>query len=292
MSQPIYDRIFVENIQLYAHHGVYAEELKLGQKFEISLSCKLDPAPYTHDDHLRQTVSYARLTEIVVEASNAGPFKLVETLGETIALNILSAFPTIAEVSVTIVKPGAAVGAVIAGAGAEITRQRQENFAIALGSNLGEKAQNLRAALAMLGNTAGIKLEAVSSFYKTPPWGNTSQDWFVNAVITGITSLSPQQLFLRAKQIEFALGRLPAPHWGPRLIDLDVLFYGTREVKTERLTLPHPRMLERAFVLVPLAEILPEGHQMKAVVATALEGLAVVDVKAVELLTTPAQQIP
>jgi dihydropteroate synthase len=129
---------------------------------------------------------------------------------------------------------------------------------LALGGNVGDKVASLRRALRALAAEPGIELSAVSRLYRTPPWGKTDQDWFVNACALGRTSLKPEALLERMKALEVELGRAPAERWGPRVIDIDLIAYGDIALNTEWLTLPHPELFNRAFVLVPLAEIAPD----------------------------------
>ncbi len=129
---------------------------------------------------------------------------------------------------------------------------------LALGGNVGDKALSLRRALGAIASEPEIELTRVSRFYRTPPWGKTDQDWFVNACALGLTRLAPEALLDRMKALEVGLGRVSAERWGPRVIDIDLIAYGDIALKTERLTLPHPELLNRAFVLVPLAEIAPD----------------------------------
>ena len=129
---------------------------------------------------------------------------------------------------------------------------------LGLGSNLGDKPAMLREALRRLDEAAGVKVVACSGFYRTPPWGKTDQDWFVNACLRGTTRLSPERLLKRTQAIEIQIGRLPGVRWGPRVIDIDILYAGNAELKGDGLTLPHPEMLNRVFVLLPLAEIAPD----------------------------------
>jgi dihydropteroate synthase len=129
---------------------------------------------------------------------------------------------------------------------------------LALGGNVGDKAQSLRRALRAIAAEPGIELTAVSRFYRTPPWGKTDQDWFVNACALGRTSFEPEALLERVKRLEVQLGREPTEHWGPRVIDIDLIAYNDVALKTERLTLPHPELFNRAFVLIPLTEIAPD----------------------------------
>jgi len=131
---------------------------------------------------------------------------------------------------------------------------------IALGGNLGDVRATFDQAIAQLCDGAALRLLARSSDYRTPPWGVTDQPAFINAAIAVSTSLSPHDLLARTKATERALGRDAARerHWGPRPIDLDILAYDDIELHDRDLTLPHPYMFERAFVLVPLAEIAPD----------------------------------
>lgn len=132
-------------------------------------------------------------------------------------------------------------------------RERGELVFLGLGSNLGDSEENLRRALELIGRH--VTLERVSSLYDTEPWGYHDQPRFLNCVCTGRTSLEPRPLLRALKDIETALGRVPTFRNGPRAIDLDILFYGDRVVSEPELEIPHPRLAERVFVLVPLTEI-------------------------------------
>ncbi len=129
---------------------------------------------------------------------------------------------------------------------------------LGLGSNVGDKAAMIAQAVTQLDATPGIRVTARSSDYRTPPWGDTDQDWFLNAAVGVETGLNPHGLLEAALNIETALGRVRKRRWGPRLIDIDVLSYAGAQVSDERLVLPHRYVRERAFVLVPLAEIAPD----------------------------------
>src|SRR5271157_5263317 len=127
---------------------------------------------------------------------------------------------------------------------------------LALGTNLGDRIANLRAAIEAL--SPEINVIAESKVYETPPWGYENQPAFLNMAVKGETALEPESLLKRLKQLEVQLGREQSFHWGPRLIDIDILFYDNLILKSESLIIPHPRLHERAFVLVPLAEIAPD----------------------------------
>ena len=127
---------------------------------------------------------------------------------------------------------------------------------LALGSNLGERAANLRAAVARMAEQ--VVVERVSSVYETAPAYLLDQPRFLNAALRGRTALAPIDLLAFLKQIERELGRVGGVRFGPRAIDLDILVYDDLALDGEALTIPHPRMAERPFVLVPLAEIAPD----------------------------------
>lgn len=128
---------------------------------------------------------------------------------------------------------------------------------LGLGGNLGDVPRTIAAALERL-EVAGVRTLARSSLYRTPPWGNTDQPPFVNACARGRTELRPRALLGTILALEADLGRERGERWGPRTIDIDILDYDGIALREPGLTLPHPRLTERAFVLVPLAEIAPE----------------------------------
>jgi len=155
------------------------------------------------------------------------------------------------------------------------TRSRARVY-LSLGSNLGERRANLEGALERLREIPGLQITRVSRAYRSAALGVEEQPEFLNLAAQGRTSLPPEQLLRAAKEIERAMGRTPGERWGPRTIDIDVLMYDSLRVGTEQLALPHPRMEERAFVMVPLAEIapdltLPSGRRAAAVAAALRE---------------------
>lgn len=128
---------------------------------------------------------------------------------------------------------------------------------IGVGSNLGEREDNCHKALQLL-ETNGVTILRRSSLFETEPWGEKDQPRFINMAVEGETSLSPDQLLNVVKTVERTLGRERTFRWGPRIIDLDILFYDEMAISTEDLCLPHPRIAEREFVLLPLSEITPQ----------------------------------
>lgn len=128
---------------------------------------------------------------------------------------------------------------------------------ISIGSNLGDRAANCREAVRRIAGNADMRVVKASSLYETEPWGVKEQGAFVNSVVEIETVAEPGELFDFLKTVEAGIGRTPGKRWGPRVIDLDIIFFGDLVVDEERLKIPHPSMEERAFVLVPLNEIAP-----------------------------------
>ena len=128
---------------------------------------------------------------------------------------------------------------------------------LSLGANLGNREETLREAMRRIGAAESVELTAVSSVYETEPWGKLDQPRFLNLAVAVETTLSPEALLALAQKIEKELGRVRHERWGARTIDIDILCFEGVERNTPELTLPHPYMTERAFVLVPLAEIAP-----------------------------------
>lgn len=154
---------------------------------------------------------------------------------------------------------------------------------LALGGNIGDVRATFERAIAMLCADEAVRLVARSSDYRTPPWGVTDQPAFINAVIIVATSLRPHALLARAQSVELALGRnrTSEQRWGPRPIDIDILAYDEVTLREPDFTLPHPRLFERAFVLLPIAEI-AAGRSIAG--RRVDDALAAVDVRGIEKL--------
>ena len=158
-----------------------------------------------------------------------------------------------------------------------------------LGANLGERAATIERALALLESPCG-PIER-SALYETPPWGDADQPPFLNVAARLRTGLAPLALLRRCKEIEQQLGRFPTHRWGPRLIDVDLISYGRISLVTPELTLPHPRLHERGFALVPLAELAPDWQHplLERTARELLAALPEADVVAVRKLGSGAR---
>ncbi len=274
------DRICLHGMRFFGYHGVLPEEKSQGQKFEldVELFCSLDkPDQPGWRDDLKDTIDYREIYREIKQIVEQERFELIETLALCIANRILDNYP-VRGVCVRVRKPEVPLPGPLSWAGVEICRWKQlsqENQAavyVALGSNLGDREAYLWQALGLLSAEPAVKVRRVSSFYETKPVGNLEQPDFLNAVVQLACSLSPLELLRTLQAIEIRLGRERLVPWGPRTIDMDLLLFGQETVEEPGLTVPHPRLLERDFVLVPLAEIapdliLPDGRRLPEIVS-------------------------
>ncbi|MBC8080286.1 MAG: 2-amino-4-hydroxy-6-hydroxymethyldihydropteridine diphosphokinase [Gorillibacterium sp.] len=249
------DKMILSQMAFYGYHGVLPEENKLGQRFlaDVELSLPLSRAGYMDD--LEETVNYAELYERIKNIVENRTFKLIEAVAEHVAADLLEHYSILQEVMVRITKPNPPFNIHFEGASVEICRRRPIEAFIGLGSNIGNRLNLLQEAVRLLSLHPRIKIVRQSSFYETDPIGYTEQEQFLNMAIAIRTDLPPEELMLELQRVEQQLGRKRDIRWGPRTIDLDLLLYSQAELRLPRLTIPHPRLPLRAFVLIPLAEI-------------------------------------
>lgn len=277
------DRIFVSNLCLVGRHGVMEEERILGQRFFLDIEVTMDARRASENDDYKKAICYASLCDLATKVSDEGPYNLIETLAERVITAILDRFPTVNEARVRVRKPGAPIDASFDTVGVELARKRPHRVAFSFGSNVGDRASQIRAAVAFLEAEEEIEITNVSSFYETAPWGKEDQDRFINACAVGQTSLTPHEVLRACKVIEVQLGRTPGERWGPRIIDIDLLYLGEETISTLALTVPHPEITKRGFVLKPLAEIAGDEELDGRTVAEALADLKLGDDEVVPL---------
>lgn len=250
------DKLYVKDLEVIAFHGVFPEEKKLGQKFLISmeLSLNLRDAAITGD--LEASVHYGELCHKIEEGFTRTSYDLIETAAEKMADFILRNYPMVEEAKVLLKKPWAPIHRSLDYAAVEVTRRWNKAF-IALGSNMGDSKGNLDAAIELIEKNEYIEIEKKSSYIVTKPWGVEEQDDFLNAVIQVRTLMNPKELMRFLLATEKELKRERIIKWGPRTIDLDIIFFNDLVTTDEEVVLPHPRMHIREFVLEPLNEIAP-----------------------------------
>lgn len=250
------DKIRIRNLEVFGNHGVYPEENRLGQKFLVSAELELDIRTAGNTDDLTQSVNYGQVSHFITDFMTQHTYKLIEAAAEHLARAILLEFPLVQGVHLAIHKPWAPIGLPLEDVAVEIERSWHTVY-LACGSNMGEKEAYIRKGIEELAGTEGIRLVQVSKLIETEPYGVTDQDMFLNGCMEIKTLLTPEELLACLHQIEKNAGRERKLHWGPRTLDLDIIFYDDLILHTKELTIPHMDMQNRSFVLEPLSEIAP-----------------------------------
>lgn len=250
------DKIHIEDLEVYAFHGVNPQEKDMGQKFLISLELFLDLNEAGESDDLSKTINYAELCSKVEEEFKKDKYNLIEKAAQKLGEFILLNYNSVKKVIVEVKKPWAPIGKPLKYASVFIERGWHTAY-VALGSNLGVKEDNLLNAIKFIKDNPLCRVLKVSKFYETKPVGYTDQDNFLNGACMIKTILSPKKLLEFLMYIEKMLKRERIIRWGPRTIDLDIIFYDNLIFSDDELVIPHPRMHERIFVLEPLNDIAP-----------------------------------
>lgn len=256
MYQPRYDEIQIRDLEVFANHGVFPEETRLGQKFLLSLTMYTDTRKAGTGDCLEDSIDYGAVSHFMTDYMKRHTWKLIEAAAEHLAEELLLRYPLLKGVTLELKKPWAPVGLPLDTVAVKITRFWHRAY-LGLGSNLGDKETYLNQAVKAVDETRGCQVEKVSSYLVTEPYGGVEQDDFLNACLCLKTYLSPEELLKRLHEIEQDAHRERIIRWGPRTLDLDILLYDDLILETEDLILPHMDMENREFVLKPLCEIAP-----------------------------------
>ena len=250
------DEIKIRNLEIFANHGVFPEENKLGQKFVVSCTLYLDTRKAGKGDSLEDSVHYGLVAQLIKKEMENHTFALIECVAEHLADIILDFDEKIREVEIEVKKPWAPVGLPLEDVSVKIRRKWHEVY-VAFGSNMGERNQYIKKAIAALQLQEDSRVLKVSSIIETEPYGVTEQDKFLNGVLKMETKLTPWELLDYLHRIEADANRERKIHWGPRTLDLDILLYDDMVLQEDNLCIPHVDMQNRVFVLAPMAEIAP-----------------------------------
>lgn len=248
------DNIQVRGIEFWAHHGVLESERQQGQRFIVDVSFVMDTSRC--GDQIQNTVHYGELAQEIVSFCQRNTYQLIETLVNALAEHLLLSYPRIDEISLTFHKPHAPIPLPFADVAITVTRGRTVCY-LGIGSNLGDREAYLNLVSEEIEQDEHIELLARSTYLQTKPYGVTDQPDFLNGVLQVKTIYTPTQLLDFCHAIEARAGRVKTRHWGERTLDIDILLYGNDIVSTTDLTIPHPEMHKRGFVLVPLCELAP-----------------------------------
>lgn len=242
-------------------------EKKDGQLFLFNIIIYIRDADFTESDKLESTLSYSDVIREIRRINDNERFDLLETFCQILAASIARMSKLVERVDVRIEKPSPPIDEELDSVGAEYHLKKDDTDSssiktfLSLGSNMGDREANLKEAIKLLENNPDISIISTSSIYDTEPMYVQDQNSFYNiaAKISVKNKMGPFGLLGLIKGIEYYMGRKKAgARYGPRLIDIDILYYGSEKIESEILQIPHPRIAGRRFVLLPLSEIAPE----------------------------------
>ena len=250
------DRINIKDLKVYAYHGVFPEETAIGQDFLISAALFLDLRSAGNTDDLAKTIDYSEICHVIKAFVEGTTFKLIETVAERLAKKLLTGYPIVRKVWIEVKKPSAPIGIPLDTVSVEIERGWHTAY-ISMGSNIGDRESSLRFAVGGIEKAYGCRAVRASEFINTAPYGVVEQDEFLNGCLEVETLLTPHELLGLLHDIENNAGRIRKERWGPRTLDLDIIFYDDLVISDCDLRIPHADMHNRRFVLEPLKEISP-----------------------------------
>ena len=263
------DQLRIKDLEIYAFHGLFEAEKQLGQKFVIDLKVDYDMTSAARDYNLQASIHYGDLSQQLTDWVQSSAEDLIETVALQLVDKIFQHYPVAQKVDLTLKKPWAPIGLPLDTASVRIQRQRRRAW-IALGSNQGDSKELLAFARQQM-EAKGLIIKKVSSELVTKAWGKTDQADFLNQVVEIETIETPQALLSLLQGIELEGGRVRHEHWGPRTIDLDILFIDQEQIYTDNLIVPHPYIQERNFVLQPMNEIAP--HYVHPIIGKSIREL-------------------
>lgn len=250
------DQIIVEDLQIYAYHGVYQQENEKGQNFYVSVILDTDTRAAGMADELGLSTNYGVVCRFLHTFLSEHTYKLIETAAERASEALLLQFPHVRQVTMEVKKPEAPITVPFGSVSVKITRGWRRAY-IACGSNIGDKRAHLSAAVDELLADRKCRVLRVSDWVETTPYGKVEQANYLNGALSIETLYTPEELLELLQAIEKKEARERKERWGPRTLDLDILLYEGSVMDTKKLTIPHRDMKNRDFVLRPLAQIAP-----------------------------------
>ena len=250
------DKIHIKDLEIIGFHGAIPEEKVLGQKFVLSFELDVDLRQAGKNDDLTKTVHYGELAQKGEEEFTKTSYDLIEKAAEEICEFVLLNYPLVKKVKLLLKKPWAPTRKHVEYVAVEIERKWNKVY-IAAGSNLGDKEETLKEAIYIIDKRKDCVVTKVSNFYTTDPVGYEDQDQFVNCVFEINTLQTPSELMDTLLEVEKDFKRERIIRWGPRTLDLDIIFYNDIISYDEHILIPHPRAHERQFVMKPMCDINP-----------------------------------
>lgn len=250
------DKIKIKDLEVFANHGVFPEETKLGQKFLVSAVLYTDTREAGMNDDLTKSIHYGEVSHFITRFMQEHTFLLLEAVVEQLAMAMLTEIPNLERVQLELKKPWAPVGLPLDTVSVEIERGWHTAY-LSLGSSMGDKSAYLQQAVREIDKLLGCKVVKVSELIATEPYGGAAENEFLNGAMQIRTLLTPQELLYKLHEVEAGAGRERLVHWGDRTLDIDILLYDDLVYDTEELHIPHAEMHKRDFVLIPMAQIAP-----------------------------------
>ncbi len=250
------DEIRIDNLEVFAYHGVAPQEKENGQPFFVNAVLYTDIRPAGLEDDLSLSTNYGEICHFINNWMKDNMYDLIETVAETLAEQILLNFGSIGELVLEIRKPKAPVGLPFQSVSVRIRRSWHQVY-LSVGSNLGDREKYIRDGIDQLSVNPQVQVQRVASLIETKPYGGVEQGDFLNTAVKLRTLLTPLELLKLLHDIEDRAGRTREEHWGPRTLDMDILFYDKLVYEDDNLVLPHVDMENRYFVLKPLSELAP-----------------------------------
>ncbi|MBQ7972044.1 MAG: 2-amino-4-hydroxy-6-hydroxymethyldihydropteridine diphosphokinase [Lachnospiraceae bacterium] len=250
------DQIIIKGLEIYAWHGVFKEEQEKGQKFVVNATLHMDTTKSSRTDELSDSVDYGKVCLLINDFMTKNRMNLLESVANCLARKLLMTYPLLEAVTLEIEKPSAPIPMPFETVSVKIHRSWHTAY-IAFGSNLGDRLANISGAIESLTADRCCEVKKVSKIVESKPYGGVDQDSFYNGALELRTLYDAKELLEFLKAEERHAGREKTVHWGPRTLDLDILYYDDDIVQTEYLSIPHVDIQNRDFVLIPLNEIAP-----------------------------------
>lgn len=250
------DEIRIEGLEVYAYHGVYPEEREKGQTFYVNATLYTDTHKAGLEDKLELSTNYGDVCLFINQWMKENTYQLLETVAEKLSKAILLKYNLISSVDLEIRKPEAPIELPFGCVSVKVHRGWHKVY-LALGSNMGDKEDYINGAIHALKEHPQIKVNKISDMIVTKPYGGVKQDDFLNGALEAETLLSPEELLEACHDIEDAANRRRTIHWGPRTLDIDILFYDKLIFESDTLVIPHPDLENRDFVLKPMNMLAP-----------------------------------
>ena len=248
--------IKIRGLEVMASHGVHDFEKNEKHPFIFDADIVTDFYKGAMNDDLDGTVSYSSVCKLITQIAQDNIFNLIEKLAYECAFSLMETFPAIKKITLTVWKPEAPMKRKFENVGVTVEVERETAY-LSLGSSMGDRKAYLDKALKLLNETRGIEVLKVSDYLETQPYGGVAKNIFLNCAAKISTFLTPHQLLDIIHEIEAECQRVRNIHWEDRTLDIDIIFFGAKNICDETLTIPHPDYSNRDFVKIPLMQIAP-----------------------------------